>query len=468
MIDISHLSPAQRREAAAIVRELERRRDRNRLAGYEPYPKQAEFHNLIARERMLMAANQVGKSYSGCAEVAIHLTGRYPDWWKGKRFKSRIRVWQGSKTGEVTRDGLQRLMVGEPKDESQWGTGLIPGDALIGWSRRQGIADALDNVTVKHVSGGTSTLGFKSYDQGRQKWQGETLDLVHFDEEPPFDVYMEGLTRTNATGGIAMLTFTPLLGMSEVVHTFLSSESLNKRYISMTIDDALHFTEEQRQAIIDSYPPHEREARVMGRPSMGSGLIYPVTDEQLLCDPFQIPSHWPQIIGIDFGWDHPFSACRMAWDRDNDTIYVTAEYQERQATPIMHAASIKPWGSWIPIAWPHDGLNAEKGSGEPLMAQYKAQGLAMLHEKATHATGGNSVEAGVSEILTRMETGRFKVFSTCTKLLEERRLYHREKGKIVKERDDLLDAMRYGVMMLRYAKTKPRTGSIDLRPMGIA
>lgn len=168
-----------------------------------------------------MAGNQLGKTYCGAAEAAIHLTGLYPDWWKGRRFTKPVRSWAGSKTGEVTRDGVQRLLVGEPKDTSQFGTGLIPGDKLEDWSRRQGVADALDSVLVKHTSGGVSTLGFKSYDQGREKWQGETLDFVWFDEEPPMDVYMEGLTRTNATGGMSYLTFTPLLGMSDVVSMFL-------------------------------------------------------------------------------------------------------------------------------------------------------------------------------------------------------------------------------------------------------
>jgi phage terminase large subunit-like protein len=98
---------------------------------------------------------------------------------------------------------------------------MVPAATLIDHSRRQGIADALDSILVKHESGGNSTLGFKSYDQGRQKWQGETLDGVWFDEEPPMDIYMEGLTRTNATGGLTMITFTPLLGMSSVVSMFL-------------------------------------------------------------------------------------------------------------------------------------------------------------------------------------------------------------------------------------------------------
>lgn len=203
--------------------EKDRRRKTNRLTSYRAYTKQREFHaaGLTHRERLLMAGNQLGKTYCGAAEVAFHLTGQYPEWWPGKRWDRPVRWWAGSKTGEVTRDGVQRYLVGEPKDESQWGTGMIPEASLLDHSRRQGIADALDSVVVKHVSGGSSTLGFKSYDQGRQKWQSETLDGVWFDEEPPMDIYMEGLTRTNATAGIAMITFTPLLGMSDVVSMFL-------------------------------------------------------------------------------------------------------------------------------------------------------------------------------------------------------------------------------------------------------
>jgi phage terminase large subunit-like protein len=202
------------------------RLDRSKLSNYKPYPKQAEFHHagLIHRERLLMAGNQLGKTYCGAAEAAIHLTGLYPDWWNGRVFQDPVRAWAGSKTGEVTRDGVQRLLIGEPKDESQWGTGLIPHSALADRSRRMGVPDALDAVTVRHISGGLSTLGFKSYDQGRQKWQSETLNFVWFDEEPPLDIYMEGLTRTNAVGGMTYITFTPLLGMSSVVMMFMGDD----------------------------------------------------------------------------------------------------------------------------------------------------------------------------------------------------------------------------------------------------
>lgn len=171
-----------------------------------------------------MAGNQVGKTYCGAAECAFHLTGLYPNWWEGRRWDRPVKAWAGSETGEVTRDGPQRLLVGPPPDENQWGTGLIPKACINKTSRRQGVANALDGVLVKHVSGGVSSIGFKSYDQRREKWQGESLDFVWFDEEPDISIYVEGLTRTNATEGFVFLTFTPLKGMSQVVKSFLIPE----------------------------------------------------------------------------------------------------------------------------------------------------------------------------------------------------------------------------------------------------
>lgn len=207
---------------------LEQTRQRTRLKTYVPYPKQEEFHALSAthRERLLLGANQSGKTLCGAAEMAIHLTGLYPDWWRGRRWKRPIRAWSGSETSEVTRDGVQRLLIGEPKDESMWGTGMIPHADLVDVTRRQGLVGALDGCVVKHASGGNSMMGFKTYDQGRSRWQGETLDLVWFDEEPPQDIYVEGMTRTNATEGIVFITATPIMGMSEVIYSFVNEAGL--------------------------------------------------------------------------------------------------------------------------------------------------------------------------------------------------------------------------------------------------
>lgn len=226
---------------------------------------------------------------------------------------------------------------------------------------------------------------------------------------------------------------------------------MSRSVTRMTIDDAEHLSPERRAEIIASYPPHEVEARTKGIPVLGSGKIYPVTEESLSVDAFPIPRHWAMIGGLDFGWDHPTAAVALAWDRDADRVYVVAAYRRRQATPLEHAATLKAWGGF-PWAWPNDGMQSGKGDGAKLRDDYGQTAMVMLGQHATHATGGNGVEAGIMDILTRMQTGRFKVFSHLNEWWAEFRLYHRKDGKIVKERDDLMDATRYAVMMLRFAE----------------
>lgn len=218
------LPPRQR--LAVLVAERKRRQARNRLASYRPYTKQREFHAAGAehRERLLMAGNQLGKTLCAAAETSMHLTGRYPDWWEGRRWDRPVHGWAGGVTSETTRDVVQRHMLGAPEVAADLGTGWLPAATIVDVVRSRHMAGAVDSVIVRHASGGVSTLGFKSYEKGREKWQGATLDFVWLDEEPPLPIYMEALTRTNATGGVLYLTFTPLLGMSEVVRMFLAPE----------------------------------------------------------------------------------------------------------------------------------------------------------------------------------------------------------------------------------------------------
>lgn len=426
----------------------------NAIARYKPYPKQMEFHANLARERALVAGNQTGKTYCAAAEVAFHLTGEYPSWWEGKRFKRGNHWLAGSESNELTKKGIQRLLFGRDV-KTMLGTGMIPGRLIVSSSMSHGGNEFFDTVKIKHCSGDISTIALKSYEQGRGKWQADTVDGIWFDEEPPLGVYTEGLTRTNTTLGPILLTLTPLLGNTQVISRFLGSEPTpNSAVINMTIDDALHYTAEQRKAIIDSYPPHEREARTKGVPMRGSGAVFPITESSITCEPIVIPESWPQIVGLDFGIGHPTAAARLAWDRDSDTIYVTHVYRQKDVTPPLVAPALKAWGTWIPIAWPHDGLIRDKGSGDQLAEVYRQQGLNMLPERATFEDGTSGFEAGLTAMLTRMQTNRFKVFNTCPEFFEEFRMYHRKDGLVVKILDDIISAARYGMMMMRYAEPK--------------
>jgi phage terminase large subunit-like protein len=399
-----------------------------------------------------MAGNQLGKTLAGGFEAAMHATGRYPEWWQGRRFDEPTQGWACGVTGETVRDTVQRVLVGRRGHE---GTGAIPKDAIIELVSARGIPDLLDTIKVRHISGGQSVIGLKSYLAGREKFQGETLNYVWFDEEPPADIYTEGLTRTNMGASPVWMTFTPLLGMSEVVRRFLQEHSEDRSITSMTIDDVSHYSEQEKKTIIASYPKHELEARTKGIPVLGSGRIFPVEEDKIAIDHRSFPPHWPRLGAMDFGWDHPFAAVELVWDRDSDVVYVSRTHRLREATPVLHAATLRSWGKALPWAWPRDGRRETlEGAGIALAQQYRVQGLNMLHEHSQFEDGSVSVEAGLMEMLDRMQSGRFKVFRELNDWWEEFRLFHRKDGKVVKESDDLMAATRYGVMSLRFASTK--------------
>ena len=437
---------------------------RKRFRRYDffiPYPKQQQFFDLGAnvKERLLSAGNQNGKTYAGGYETAIHLTGEYPDWWLGRRWDRPIIAWACGESGLVVRDVQQSLLCGTPGVEDEQGTGMIPRDLWVGKpSSARGVADAYDTVAVRHTSGGISTLSFKSYEQGRGKFQGKGVDFEWWDEEPPDDVYQEGMARLIATGGCAEMTFTPLKGMTGVVTRFFSEKSDNRALVMMTIDDALHIPAAERAKRIADMRPHEREARAYGVPMLGEGRVFQSAEETLIEPAIgfdNIPMHWAKLWAVDFGIAHPFAAVLIAWDKDTDIIHVLHTIRFSDGTAVDHTRAINAVAAGVPVAWPHDGEIREKGTGEQIAVLYRHEGLPMLDTFATHDDGGYGVEVGIMEMDTRMRTGRFKVAEHLGQWREEYRGYYRKNGLIVKERDDIMSATRYGVMMRRYAKSGP-------------
>lgn len=236
-MNVDNLSPAQREAMlASIELELSRRKIDSMYPDAGPlrrelYPKHMEFFRAGAtyRERCAMAANRVGKTEGmGGYETALHLTGRYPDWWEGRRFDRPVRFWAAGKTNETTRDIVQNKLfgpvVGSGTSKCFSGTGLVYADCIerVGW--KQGVTDLADTVYVKHVSGKFSELGLKSYQQGRGSFEGTERDGIWLDEEPPLEIYSECLIRTATTNGIVYITFTPLEGTTGTVMMFLEGE----------------------------------------------------------------------------------------------------------------------------------------------------------------------------------------------------------------------------------------------------
>lgn len=219
-----------RAEQLELLRLQELYDEKVKYSGYDkwfvdPYPismmpKHKEFFDSGKwyPERLLMGGNRCSKTVSGSFELARHATGEYPDWWEGRRFDRPIRAWAAGQTAQTTRDTVQKELVGPL---GGWGTGMIPRQHLIGSAARTGVTGALDYVLVRHVpTGGTSIIGFKSYDQEIKSFYGVDREVIWLDEEPPMTVYGECVMRLMTTNGIIYVTCTPLHGVTEFIHTF--------------------------------------------------------------------------------------------------------------------------------------------------------------------------------------------------------------------------------------------------------
>lgn len=449
--------------AAAVDRKSFRKLD-----FFQPYAKQMEFFRLGAtkRERMFNAGNQLGKSDAGAFETACHLTGQYPDWWPGQRWDRPILGWGCGLTSQKTMDINQGKLCGKPNIPGSLGTGLIPKDAIAGDPvLGRGTTGAYAMLPVKHVSGGVSTLAFKSYEQGWQKMQGDGVDFIWLDEEPDdYKIYTECQARLIATKGKMMITFTPLSGETELYTSFARGTDANKGFVNMTGDDVLaephsHLTRDEYESIIAGFPLHERDARRSGRPIMGSGTVFPIPRETVECPVIPAPlGHWRSGWGVDFGgmggssrkYSHPFGAVLMHYDPLTDILYVAHALQLKNMTPRDHAAAMKVICSAAPVFWPHDGhRSTSDDSTETTAGLYRKEGLRMYATHATFAHGGYATETGVLEMYQRFTSGRLKVSSHLEDWWSEFIGYHRdETGDLVKVHDDLMSATRIGTMMI--------------------
>ena len=436
------------RELVKTLEEIQQRKTFFRMDAFYPYPKQMEFFDAgHFRERMLCAGNQLGKSEAGAYEMACHLTGIYPDDWLGRRFDRAIVAWAAGKTGTVTRDVQQAKLFGMPGVPEALGSGMVPKEKIIGLpSTQRGVTDFYDTVHVRHISGGISSLTFKSFEQGWEKFLGKPVDVIWLDEEPEEKVYDQCLTRTNATGGMVYTTFTPETGYTALVNRFFKNDQPKFRcLIRMRAADCPHMTPEKIEAVLAGTPKWQHEMRLNGDPVMGQGMVFSVPRDAIIEPTIPhsvIPNHWAKLWGLDFGIseEHNFAAVLIAWEKDADVIHVLDAYKMSTGGPLQHAVRMKQVGIMVPVAWPHDGWATwqSRGATEAVKDLYKAQGLKMLPEHAQFEGGGYATEAGVMEMDQRFSTKRLRVAAHLEELLQEYAQYHRKDGLIVKKYDDLM------------------------------
>ena len=459
------------RELLSLLEEKERRSRYSKRDDMFPtdgpyakkfYPKHVAFIEATKRFRQIafVAANRVGKTRTGAYLMSYWLTGDYPENFDGYRFDKPVRAWCAGVTAQAVKDVMQFELLGPNSD---LGSGMIPRDRIIKTIRKPGVSEAIETVQVRHsdstcnCTGSTtcprckiSELTFKTYEQGRDSFQGAKLDVIWLDEEPrDYGIYSECVTRTDCAVGehrLIMNTFTPLFGLSDVVLQFMPDgippyggihPSAPYRYIATaTWDDVPHLSEEWKTQAMATYSRHELEARTRGLPTLGSGAIYPYAEEDVIVDDFDIPEWWPRCFGLDVGWKCT-AAVWLALNKDTGTWYAYSEhYGGEQVIPI-HASAIKARGDYIVGAIDPAAGGTSLTDGQKARELYENEGLYLV-------TANNSVEAGIQDVSRAFATGQLKIFKSLSNSRAEMRVYRRdEKGQVVKKRDHAMDALRY-------------------------
>ena len=481
------------------------------------YPAHAEFmaSGRWARVRGMIAANRSGKTMMGAFEITCHLTGLYPDWWTGRRFDGPVRVWAAGKTNDKVRDILQPYLLGDYKTtrgvgSNVTGTGMIPHECIVQDSivPKQGVPGLIDTIKVRHVSGGLSTLGVKSFQQGRAAFEGTHQHVVWLDEEPPMDVYNESWTRLTTTRGLLIFTFTPLDGISDVVKRFmpevvesgvldappydpvgvaeaelLSANARRQAAFVRALEAAApgasamagvpdlswglalspqryvlrlgwdgpipHLTDQMKAEAKAEWPRHEWPARTQGIPVLSEGRIFPYDSEMFVVPPERLGPYWRRCYGFDPGWNYN-GVVFVAHDTTRDVVRIYDEYLGRQAPAAVHAQVVNrrlPWARGVidPAA-----RNRSIEDGRRLIEIYREAKMDVVEAER------HTVESGIEEMAGRITSGRLEVSAHCVHWLREYGWYRRDKfGRPVKGDDHLMAATRYVVMSgLRHAVTE--------------
>lgn len=419
----------------------------------EKYYKHIEFFDAGKdhRFRILGGGNGTGKSFSGATELTYHMTGEYPDWWKGHRFKKAIKVWVVCESGSLWRDSMQSALLGSLGEEL--GTGLIRKELLDDTKSMPGVPGAIGQIRTKHKTKGISTVTVKTFEMGREQFQAATLDLIIFDEEPPDQIYSECIARLRGVKGIkepgkCMMMFTPLKGLSDVVLRYLPNgrfpvdgthpEHKDRYAIAVDWENAPHLTEEDKATMIAEMPPNERDARTKGIPALGSGRVYPISEDDIKVKPFEIPEYYPRAYGLDFGWNNT-AALWIAQDPITQVKYVYATYKKGKVPDSQHAYAIQKRGDWMSGAADPSG-GGRRDDGRMRIDYYRSLGLD-LHP------GYNSLVPGIAQVYNELESGMLKVFSNLEDFFDEYRVYRydsKDPNKVARNQDDhLMDTLRY-------------------------
>jgi phage terminase large subunit-like protein len=352
--------------------------------------------------------------------------------------------------------------MGDIRVKEKIGTGMIPLEYIVDWRMKQGQPDTIDVIYVKHftdgVEDGISTIGLKSMEQGRGKFQGTARHYIWLDEQSKrgdsYEIFSESRTRTMVLegcpeGGQVLCTLSPLEGMDALCKYALSESVKDPEVtiVNITWDEAPHLDAKAREDLERSMLPHEIEARKYGRPVIKEGLVFPFAESTYVVDPIPIPEHWAILGGLDVGFTAPTAAVLMARDPLTGTVYIINEYAMAETDRAAHGKALKAWGDGLRFET-DPSANRTESDGKKTMQVYRDMGLNVQN-------ANNDVEHGIYSMFELFKLGLLKVFRNLHGIREELRFYQYSNGHIRKTKDHRLDAARYCVVGIKAGKARP-------------
>ena len=442
----------------------------NQLKYFRPFEHQKTFFKTGSADRRgILAANRVGKTVSTCYETAMHLTGQYPDWWEGHRFKTPITCMVAGEGWSQVALVLQNELLGtqDVKITENLGTGAIPRDCIVVDTMRN---DGANNIgcEIKHVSGSNSYLLFANYTQEVRQLQGFKLNLAVFDEQPPDDFFSEIVTRTATTQGKVLCSFTPLKGLNGLVSKFWNKEE-GYEFIRVSWDDVPEYDpwglpfllKETRRQLERDYLPHEREARIAGKPVMGKGAVFQLSNWPLYktgeIDFTRMPNIH-RVIALDLGLVNDKTVITlMYWDPYEKTAYLHRQIVVQgieEAVPTQYINHLlRPEVFGTPIVLPADASTSGRytmssSSIRELFEQYELNVYekAIMNPPDPQGRVTNHKSYGINQMRQMLEVGSLMVNENCTHFLSEANNYYVDERGRFSDPDDCIDSARYALM----------------------
>lgn len=496
-MDLTNLNRQELLQLAGAVQALEKKYIYNKASFYFPdkgkfsrqyYPAVMNLMRAGATHkiRAFVAGNGIGKTLWNAYESYLHLSGRYPSWWEGRRFNGPIDAWICSITGETLRDGIQAALFGGIGDDDI-GTGIIAKEDLLDdkghiqvW-RKSIPANCIAQMKIRHhtngVFDGWSICDFKAYEQGWAAFQGTTRQWISFDEEPKDKkVYAESVTRLRPKDGSGemgsfLATFTPTSGWTDVFLSFVPNgiapvdgkhPNNPTKFTQMAAwklgspENAPHLTEEYKMSMLADWQetdPDNIQARMSGIAAMGSGRILPIHEQDVIVPRFQIPPHWPRAYGMDPGQKN-FAGCWITRNPDTGVMYIYDTYKtNRHVLYLIHAEAFKGRGKWLKGGIdPHEAVKPSSINtlGETVQSYFMDQGLNLI------SANGDRM-AWVMKLRADFDSGLIKIMDNCMPLINEIRVWHydaKDPNKPARNQDDhIIAAMCYGFIVFDSVST---------------